>query len=471
MGAFYCCFQTQNANIDSWYYAACVKHGEELINSHHLLYNGIGRVWYLLLSLLYPSIHALTALNLMNAFAAVACLFLCYKILLRLNQDSETAFLLTMIGGATFGFMRFATDAETYILPLVFALWSVLRLLSGDKALVSAALMAGAAILVHELYIWWALSLGIYILRTRSLKTTLLKFGIPMLIVPVVYCLAFYLSDSQQGFTDFIIGRYGDHQASVSLSGAGVLLTIINMIRSVFQIHGQISFVFRQYPVASAAVFIAVSGFAIMAIRRLKYFKSGQLTREQKPVYQLFLSAFLLFTIFACLSSGNAEFMTMLPFFIIFAWTARPSVIDIPFLKYFFLVLMLWNAATGILPPALLDISRNDRQCEFTEKHRPHAAFLWCSKPLVENMLTYKEGFNVPVDYLHRDSAEVIKAIESGKTVYTDYFNTTTVFSRRGITDKHHLITLKNRFNTVVCDSFDNLWGKNYIWQMSQKVR
>src|SRR6185369_4699649 len=100
----------------------CVKYHQELLNSNHLLYNYFGTYWFYLLKSVNPNIEAIVALNLMNAFAATVCLFLLYACLLKLKNEKGTAFWLSLFCGVSFGFMRYATDAETYILPLMFSL-------------------------------------------------------------------------------------------------------------------------------------------------------------------------------------------------------------------------------------------------------------------------------------------------------------------------------------------------------------
>ncbi|MES2619169.1 MAG: hypothetical protein V4613_14930 [Bacteroidota bacterium] len=475
LGLCYLTFPNNNAAIDSWYYAACVKHGEELINSHHLLYNIIGKGWYSVLLMFNPACHALQALNSMNAIAGTACLFICFATLKQLGTEKNSAFLLTLIAGASYGFMRFTTDAETYILPLFLSLASTYYLAKGltlRNSLISG-LLACCAILVHELHIWWALAILVFLCRQKPFKWQLvLCYSLPFLLTPIAYLIAYQsLHHPSYTFYQFILGEYGKSNASLSLSLAGALLTIVNAIRSFVQIHGQFLHLFKHYGLYLVLPVVIAIAFALKGFIALKRIGIGIRSNSALSFSGLFLMAFLLHLMFAFLSSGNAEFMVMLPFLFILYAGSRYTQINLIALKLFFCALFIWNLTLGILPHSLLIIEKADTQTRF-EKQHPSAVFLWANKPLVENVMTYQMGFSYHGTYI-KPQLDLTHTIDSfliaGKRVYTDMNNNRTRFSREALLRNWDATEIVNTYQLIPLDSFNTIYGKNYVLEIVKK--
>ena len=87
---------------------------------------------------LFPSINnTLSFLCLLNALGAIGCLCVFRKILL-FKLESEKVVPLLLLVGSCWGFMRYATDVETYIIPLFFSLaasccWLYLSILTNSN--------------------------------------------------------------------------------------------------------------------------------------------------------------------------------------------------------------------------------------------------------------------------------------------------------------------------------------------------
>jgi hypothetical protein len=473
LGIFYLIFPTHNANIDSWYYAASVKYNKELIHNHHLLYNGIGAVWFSILKVFKPDVEAINTLNIMNAVAATASLIICYKIFLRLSVDSIKSLYFSILCGVSFGFMRYATDAETYILPLLCSLASTYFYIGEDLKyrLLWTALFSCLAILIHQLHIWWTLAIFLHLVFQKPFKARdLWMFSLPLISIPVIYYIAYLQMEVFEGsFLDFLSGEYHKGNAGLSISAGSFLLTIVNLIRSFIQVHGQIPNIFAQAPIAYLLIGILTIIACFYLFKKRTYsFRMKQLTEKNKFA-SLFLTAFLLHLVFAFLSSGNAEFMVMLPFLMVF-WMA--SVFDtssFSVLPILTCLIFIWNAATGIVPSNLYDINRVDQQVEFTLRH-PSDYVLWQHKPLVENIITYKKGFGQTFKFIRPNNGTqsfVDSLVDHQIPVYTDYGNPGTIFSREEMIRKDPVMNGRYLFMPQV--TWNNIYGENKISLISKK--
>ncbi|MEJ7658680.1 MAG: hypothetical protein WKG07_03170 [Hymenobacter sp.] len=105
---------------------------------------------------------------------------------------------LLLLGGC-FGMLRFATENETYMQPLLLALLASLawaRALRTEKNsgrwLLLAGLLAAGACLVHQLMVWWwlGLLLGLRPWRGWPAAAQALWCVAPAVLVPLAYALA-----------------------------------------------------------------------------------------------------------------------------------------------------------------------------------------------------------------------------------------------------------------------------------------
>lgn len=471
----YLLFPTQNANIDSWYYAASTKHGQDLTHSHHLIYNVIGRYWYLLLKVFNPKIEAISALNTMNALAATGSLCICYRIFLQLQIEKRAALWLAVVYGSCFGFMRYATDAETYILPLLCSLAATYYFLK-DK-LLPAALFSILAILVHELHICWALAMFIALLLRRPFHfRSLVLFATPFLIVPLAYYMAYKYLDTGASYWSFIMGEYSKGNAGLDLSLKSLALTGINFVRSFIQLHGLMIDLYHRHTwvilIPFTILVLSVLGIIYRVITKSPLGSDIIKNPNRIPRQStLFLVAFLLHFLFAFLSSGNAEFMVMLPFlFIALCYTYFRISYSVKLVSLT-IFLFSWNFCIAILPSHIYNVDRVDKQVEWT-KNKRDGYFLWTHKPLVENILTYKEGFDFRRNYIsikHVDADAIYRILATGNEVYTDIGNPASLYSREAFTGKNNFTEITQRYYIQAVDSFENLYGKNFIYAIKPK--
>lgn len=462
---------TENANIDSWYYASCVKYKKELFNSHHLLYNVLGYYFFSAFKIIDSNIEALRALQIMNSLAAGISLFITNAILIRLKTNKNTALFLTLFCGLTFGFFRYATDAEAYVLPIVFSLGSVYYVCSqlSNKNLFLAGLMASVSVLFHQLHIWLLIGIGISILinSTLTFKNKLFYF-IPLTLIPIIYLIIWGMHFNEISFLNFLTGEYSKGNAGLDLSLKSILLSGINAIRTFVQIHGQIVFIWNNHTIA------CILSTIIIGINILLWFMSKNqrtiITKntENGNINKGLLIGFILQFLFAMLSSGNAEFMVILPFVALLYLASRYTIILPLEFVHCIIMLFIWNITYGILPSKLLSLTQVNTQIDICEKN-PDAVFIWKDRVLCDNILTYRHGFNhiyklKKVEILQSDT-DILKLIQISK-VFTDFGNSSTQYSRQALLENNVIEMESNSIKKEKVDSFENLYGKNYIYQI-----
>lgn len=460
--------------IDSWYYSACVKFKTELFNSHHLIYNYFGYYWFILLQKINPKIEAITALNLLNAIAAIACLYLIYECLIKLKTNATNALWLSLFCGVSFGFMRYATDAETYILPIAFSLGSTLLFIKNEQKnhLFYAGLLAAIALLFHQVHLWWTIAMFISLLYSKPFKIKkIVSFTTPLLFVAIIYWIVYKNGHFSFTFFEFVVGEYGKGNAGFDLSWKAFLLTIINVFRTFIQLHGNIMALFQLYPLVeftsiSLALAILIRGFIK---QDFKYFFQS----KQNLNKSFFLMAMILQITFAFISSGNAEFMVMLPFLLILSLVSAFQLSDIPFVKHLTVSILIWNLSVAIIPNAILKLNMVEKQTQISIQQEKSYS-LWKNKPLVENRMNYIKGFDYETKYLLHlksiSSRTLDSLLENSNTIYTDLPNSDSQYSRANLLSNHKEIELLANFRLIKYDSFDNIYGKNYIYSIRKRA-
>jgi hypothetical protein len=466
LGAVFICLPNQNANIDSWYYAACVKHGFNLINSHHLLFNIWGSLFHEFLTFFYPKVTAIESLNILNAISSTLTLFVLNHLLKILGQNKEGALLLSLSAGVCFGFMRFATDAETYILPILFSILSTYYYFQPKRYLFIglSAFFSVMAVCTHQLHIWWTLAIYIGVLLNKDYTKNNKKiYSLILFAGVIIYFLIYYFSSKNFTFLNFILGEYNKGNAGIDFSLKALILTLINSFRTVFQVHGLIyHFVLKHLVGSLIIIFSEIFIVGLIVSKRKHLFIVNRQTENNSSKY-IFLIAILFHLTFAFLSSGNAEFMAMLPILIVaffgvsFKIQADKTAFLIP------LVIFIWNLNFGLIPSRFENTNQVNTQTNFTQKHKKDY-FIWSNKPLVENILTYQNGFYETYNFTKIDSIDVLLARDI--KIFTDLKNEQTNFSREAILNNDLKTKTLNGFHLSKVDSFTNLYGINYIYQI-----
>lgn len=485
---------TNNPESDSWYYAACVKYKQEIFNSHHLLYNSWGLLFLNTFNAIGFNLSPLQALFMMNAISGALCYFFMYLIL-RLQQiDAKNAVLLPLLAVCSFGFFRFATDAETYVLPILFSLISTFYYLRNrsNSDIVKSGFFSALAILTHQIQIWWTLALliNLFINKTEKRSKTAVLFTLPLMLIPLTYLLVYQFHFSKyQSFSHFILGEYARGNAGLQFDA--FKLTAINFIRSFFQIHGRIIDLFSHH---KWFIMVPVSIVFILAIG-LNQKKQGVRTSSPDIWNSRWAKiAILLHLLFAFLSSGNAEFMAMIPVLVVLAFADLLSLIQTSYKTTLLICLLIWNIGLGILPLSVFDIRNPDKLVRIARD--PTNFCILREKVLIENILTYEDGFRKRenlADLRAADSTLIIEKLKLGLNVYTDLPNHPDQYSRAGMMNPKRpgtseTIALSDTFRNLVIqltaeekailgeslklkmvDSFETLKGENHIFKIERK--
>ncbi len=116
----YLLLSSNNQSLDAWEYAQNVKQEVDLFKAHHLLYN-----WFMYSLKSFPLFEGLDTMKFMqfiNGVFALISLYVLFRILFVLLADKSKAQIWTILVGSSFAVLRYATENETYIIPIFFLL-------------------------------------------------------------------------------------------------------------------------------------------------------------------------------------------------------------------------------------------------------------------------------------------------------------------------------------------------------------
>lgn len=430
----YIFFLSNNPTSDSYSYAYSSLHGEELLRPHHLLYCWVCRLIYSLFA--FTNIEPITIFQTFNALMACGTLLVLRRIIKRVNRNENFIFSAIVFCGSCFGFMRFATDNEAYILPLFFSMLSIYYLqvfLSENTILrlIKMSLSIVIACLFHQLSILVYLSLFIALLLNKRGKYVL-YFILISLIIPIVYAICCFVETNQLSLNalfSFVLHDYIQGYAQSPDLKQVLLLSSISLIRTFLQVHGNI-FVFLNF-FFTFFVFFFVFFLFFFVFGIVNFVKNKKhnllLYNEKKFVIILWLILALSF-LFAAFSNGNAEFMIMIPFILIMLYahyfTNHKAMLFIG------LAFLLWNTCFALIPQKFCKFSCNEEIVEMMKTY-PDATFVLLDKPASENLYLYKYSKeNMPkVIYAHKYNKEEIKS----KKIITDVIGAETPLSRSSL--------------------------------------
>jgi len=480
---------TANATGDAWYYAACARWGQELWQPHHLLYNGIGALWLRLVGASGPApagLSALAWLQRLNALAAGGCLLALASLLRRAGAPGAAVPAWLLLVGSCFGMLRFATENETYIQPLLLALLASLAwaraLQVAEKSrrwLLVAGLLAALACLVHQLVVWWwlGLLLGLRPWRGRPGLAAAVCYAAPALLVPLAYTWA--APGGVGHVVQFALHDYLTGGARVEVGGKALLLTVINLVRTAVQVHGNLLPLLHRWPWLLGGVAVgagALGVYSVLGGRRpasaLPPSAEARLARTVRRTHALIGGLHLAF---AAQAAGNAEFMVMLPALAavvlaggwLVAWPPRRVAAA-------GLALLSWNLAFGLVPAHLLDYTGTGPALWARTLGQPGAWFLLRDPNLLRNQLHYYTGQPnaVPrVGGLTRPDKAAFRAwlvarLAAGDTVYTDALGGYRLLDRAQLTQGDAAAQLLVGLGAQRVDSFATFFGPRYLTRL-----
>ena len=416
----YLLFPNENPGIDAWGYASEIRYTIKHTYIHHLLFipfiTSIGH--------LFSSIETIWLTSAINSLCGGICLYLFYKLLKGLGHDFNTCLAGILLAGFSFGFWRYCIEGETYILPLLFAIPALHLALKHQEKILFVSTLCAMAALFHQLYLVWWVFIGLWLILKSNGKIVkkAVLFFIPLLGYCLIYWLFYLKSESNIGFLLFLTGEYATGSATASLNSTSFLLALINLFRTFIQINGNIPNIFQNDFVLGIMGIIGL-GFLIYGI------VLGRKLLKKKNIagiiYILFITQFL----FALISNGNAEFMTMLVFLTVIILVsiteAKPLLIAATGVCF-------WNLASGVLPLYMNHGEPEKSICTFIQNHSTDL-FVSENQVLYENILTYRTGKSTgnlrkgPYTLLDKGInpksllITLDSAFEAGVRVYTDH--------------------------------------------------
>jgi hypothetical protein len=476
-------FPTKVSSLDAFGFAYLINESRELFLAHHLLYNLIGFLWIKLFHL-FSDLDSLYLLKIMNAVAASISLMLLERILRIRGFEPVKRILWVVFAGSSWAVMRFATENETYILPICFSLigsyfFTLYLSKSKLKVLLLAGFFAAFAALIHQIHFFWWLGLLLSLLiMKRSFKKVLI-FTLPSLIVPLVYIFVLiHTKDAPISSSDFFQFVFNDYQSGVaefSIDSKNFLLTPISFIRTFVQVHGYMYNYLKEnlWLIFSLLASLVLFGKFLVSLKSVRF--------DFRKITSCFVSghllAFLLQLIFAFISHGNAEFMVMLPFLfsIVFSEFSRNEIRP---LYYLVSGLLIWNLSFGIVPLAKDCADGDEMVAEFLMEDRQdrgdNSLFVIFNLHRVANMVGYYESHyslkNLKSIEEFESKKEVIseikKALKSDKIIYTDCIDRPATISRASLLINNYQGAFEG-FQKEKVDSSLTLSGKYYLYKIT----
>jgi len=204
---------------DSLFLLKTISHEalSEQFHPHHLLYNFLNYLLFHTCQIFGYTGNAETPVITLNVVASLSALFVLYLISARLGLASWTMYSIIIAVAFSFGFWWYSVECETYMIPIVFVLLTIHRMMCLERDFCRCAnhvllgIFNGMAILFHQQHVLlcFPVSVGyIYLFysrrRERTLKmllrgVSLYSIGCSSLVVLCYLCAVVIV----KGLTDF----------------------------------------------------------------------------------------------------------------------------------------------------------------------------------------------------------------------------------------------------------------------------
>ncbi len=459
-----------NSSLDAWSYAADVSNGENLFPPHHLIYNLLGYIWVTVINFFIDA-DALGLLKLLNAAFSTAILFILFKLLKLINGNSKVIFPLVALVGSCWGIMRYATENETYIVPLFFSLLGSFFLMKGEskKDIIFSGLFAALATLFHQVMFFWWFGLMLGVILKRRLKNIFL-FAFPALIVPIAYALVVYFKFgvfSIDLLFRFVFSDYYSGAASLELGLKTGLLLLIGVFRSFIQVHGYIGNLLNQSNWYWNAGIVSVVTIMVGVIIVIKHFR--QLKLKKNSTLLMYIIITLLHLFFALVGGGNSEFLVILPVLVSIILINVENLSKVA-LSLIVMGILIWNISFGLLPLKYKTLDDSRMVVDHIEKNTAKSAYILHNLPRIENELNYKGNkYNAILVKYNQQAISFADSIntllKNGYSVYTNAYNRPKTLSREDmVSDTDSTRNPFEQFRAVAVDSANSITGRYYLY-------
>ncbi len=481
--SIYMLLPTSNSTIDAWFFAGNVKNGESLFLSHHLFYNAFGFIWVNAIGF-FIKIDTLKLLIILNAVFAAATLYMLGLTLRLIGVEGKRAILWVALLGSSWAIMRYATENETYIIPLFFSLlgsYCFIKSLKDNRLhiLFLSGLFAATACLFHQVMFFWWLSLLIGVAYRRKVKS-FVWFALPALIVPISYVLVVVFYNDQplslNSLMRFVFNDYYTGTAGLSTGISSFILLGIGSVRSFFQVHGYIINLSHFSPLFYIGVLLSalLLTFAAFRLRQI----SWDWVKLKEQAVWVHLLAIILQLFFALLSDGNAEFLVMIPLLAVIVLAQLISN-EIRVVQSLALGMLIWNLSVGLLPLHYYNLDDSNilsARVVNGQKEVKQPLYVLFSKPRIENEVEYHTGeypknlvTGIQYDDVNNVKQRINEALEKGLLVFTDCYNRPYTISRETLVVENEYENQFSEYYHQKVDSIESLTGRYYFYSVIKK--
>lgn len=484
----YLLLPNNNSTIDAYIYAANVKWNHDLFFPHHLLYNIPARIIYSSFQAFGFELDVLQLMKIINAIVAGLVLSVFVKILKQLPIDRKTIAGLVLISGSSFGFLRFTTENEAYILPFFLSILSSYYFLlfqNKQKLLLItlSGLFSSLACLFHQIHVFWFVGLFIGLFVYHRKAKFILFFILPGLLIPLVYFIAFHFGNNEfmraNDLFSYILYDYYYGIVQVQFNIDYIILGFINLIRSYVQVHGMIIILIKKF--LFLIIIISVSMFFL--VKALLNFKVPK-SKEQLNVCFLrtHMIIFVLQFAFAVFAGGNAEFMVMLPLLSLLVIGSYLKLSS-KFYKNLGISILIWNFCFAIFPNYFLD-NKNNKQLINIIQIQADDYFILSEDVLIQNKIYYHTGvpwneqiLQSPAGYKinSKNKAKLSLKIDSllnkNRNIYTDCIDEPIIYNRAAYLSSNENVSFFKDYHTMKIDSFQTFAGTKYIYRIESALK
>ena len=476
----YLIFPSGLSTTDGWNYAAEIKHAGEIFHPHHLLYNALGYIFCFLPA--KTGIGTLECLKALNAVFAILVLFVVQLILRRFHKNEISVILVTCLAGFSFSVIRFATENETYIIPLFFALsasYNYLKfsLYTNQKYAFYSGLWITVSVLFHQIFIFWWLGILTGMILSKRIKP-ILWYILISLLAPLIYLVIIVnISGNLEWGTiiSFISGDFSVNNAHLGMSLKGLFFSAVNLVRSFIQIHGYI------FHLVGTKPFMIVPGIISAALVFLALTKLP--VKKITPGASSFVLIHIIITVFqfvfALLAAGNAEFMVMIPVLVF----VLLSLFLEDYKRLFSGVaagMAIWNLSFGIIPlhfnPPLAEkflcdaaIARNIMVIGSDDQQLKSMIYYKTGNNKVENIYKSPAVMRLKGSDSNMLESAIDSALARGSIIYTDCLGPG-IISRASISEGNENERFFSKYKTAEIKSWNLLLGRKVVSRIEAKL-
>ena len=461
MGIIYIVFPSVNNSLDSIGYAVDIRESIRLFSPHHLLYTSFGYA----LCKIFSVEDILPFMCFINAVFSVFILCIVRSILIRFTDSRSLAIILIFLGSC-FGFIRFATDNEAYIIPLFFSLAGSKVLLT-YKNIFLGSLLAAIACLFHQIHFFWWLGLFFFVIASFPLNRikNMLLYLLPALIVPLVYVIVFFFAESDcSNVIEFIFHDYcKTSYVEFKIKPITFLLSFVNLFRTFFQVHGYILPLIQKFPgfILFPVLSIILILTGMIKIRK-SIFKQENINDFKRKFALYHFVIFGMQFLFAFISDGNAEFMIMIPFALALFFFIKYKINNFKFI-YFALSLFIWNVSLGVIPYHFMTLSSDSSIVNYIVNHPKENNYCLSNVDRVSSLLNYYHRDSIYNLYSYTTISDKSDSITgSNGSIVTDLYDNTLLYSRASILEKSDDEIFKN-VTILKTDTLEYDLGKWYL--------